>query len=103
LRSEFATDPDMREILELFVQDMPVRVGELLGSWERQELEKVERVAHQLKGAGGGYGFQAISDVAGELERSVAAFKAGAGRATADGVKSQVDALVDLCKRATAR
>lgn len=103
LRSDFAADPDMREILELFVQEMPTRVGELLGSWERQELEKVGRLAHQLKGAGGGYGFGVISDAAAALERSVAMLQAAPTETVIKEVKAQVDKLVDLCKRATAR
>jgi HPt (histidine-containing phosphotransfer) domain-containing protein len=103
LRSDFATDPDMREILEMFVQEMPTRVGELLGSWERQEFEKVGRLAHQLKGAGGGYGFGVISDAAAALEKSVAALRTASTEMVIQEAKEQVDKLADLCKRATAR
>jgi HPt (histidine-containing phosphotransfer) domain-containing protein len=103
LRSDFATDPDMREILEIFVREMPTRVGELLGSWERQELEKVGRLAHQLKGAGGGYGFGVISDAAAALERSVATLRAAPTGTMIEEAKAQVDRLADLCKRVTAR
>jgi HPt (histidine-containing phosphotransfer) domain-containing protein len=103
LRSDFAGDPDMQEILDLFVQEMPSRVGELLGSLEKGELERLGRVAHQLKGAGGGYGFNVISDVAGALEKSVHTLRAQPTEELSKTVKSQVDALVELCRRATSK
>ena len=103
LRSDFASDPDMREILELFVQEMPSRVRELRSSWERRELEKVGRLAHQLKGAGGGYGFGVISEAAAKLEKSIASLSGTPTPGVLNDMKSQVDTLVDLCTRASAR
>lgn len=103
LRSDFAGDPDMREILELFVREMPARVNELRSFWERQELEKVGRLAHQLKGAGGGYGFGVISDAAAKLEKSVASLNGAPTSAVLKEMKAQVDALADLCSRASVR
>lgn len=103
LRSDFANDPDMREILELFVQEMPTRVSDLLVFWEQQELEKVGRMAHQLKGAGGGYGFEIISTAAAALEKSVSELKEAPTTSMIEATKAQVDTLVDLCKRASAQ
>ncbi len=103
LRSDFAGDPDMREILELFVQEMPSRVRDLRAFWERQELEKVGRLAHQLKGAGGGYGFGVISEAAAKLEKSVATLNGAPTGAVLKEMKAQVDTLMELCSRATAR
>lgn len=93
----------MQEILDLFVQEMPTRVGELLGSFESKELERLQRTAHQLKGAGGGYGFSSITEVAGALEKSVQTLRAQPSESLTQTVKSQLDALVDLCRRATSK
>lgn len=103
LRSEFAGDPEMREILELFVQEMPARITELEASWANGELDKVGRLAHQLKGAGGGYGFPVISDAAAALEQSIKGLDGAPTGAVLASMKEQVDALVDLCRRASAR
>lgn len=66
LYSSFSEDPDMEELLEKFVGSMPAKLAELhQASQDRGELE---RLAHQLKGSAGGYGFWAISFAAGELE-----------------------------------
>jgi HPt (histidine-containing phosphotransfer) domain-containing protein len=93
----------MREILELFVQEMPARIGELQASWGKRELDKVGRLAHQLKGAGGGYGFPVISDAAATLEQSIKGLNSAPTDTVLASVKEQVDALVDLCRRASAR
>jgi HPt (histidine-containing phosphotransfer) domain-containing protein len=103
LRSDFASDPDMREILELFVKEMPSRVRDLRASWEKRELDKVGRLAHQLKGAGGGYGFGVISEAAAKLEKSVTSLSGTPTTAVLNEMKLQVDTLVDLCSRASAR
>ncbi len=69
LRSEFHDDPDMRDIVRSFLEEIPKRLGlmdELLGAGNRVEFR---RVVHQMKGAGGGYGFQEISNAAAQLER----------------------------------
>lgn len=103
LRSEFAGDPDMQEILELFVQEMPSRIRDLRSYWENRELEKVGRLAHQLKGAGGGYGFNIISEAAAQLEKSITALAGAPTETTLNQMKAQVDTLVDLCNRVSAR
>lgn len=44
------------------------------------DLEPVIRVGHNMKGAGGGYGFDAISELGAELESAAHAGDAGAIR-----------------------
>lgn len=69
LRSSFADDPDMRDIVALFVKELPARIR-ALETWHRQDdLESFRNLVHQLKGAGGGYGFMPISEQAETLLR----------------------------------
>lgn len=99
LRSEFADDPDMKEILTMFIQEMPERVGQLRQFWDSRQLENLKRQAHQLKGAGGGYGYPSISETAGKLENSLATALGGATDEQLTRIKTQLDELVDLCQR----
>ncbi len=94
LLSEFADDPDMQELVELFVNELPERVAVLRIGLESNALEQVQRVAHQLKGASGGYGFPLIGDCAARVESAV---KTGAA---IDQIQRCVDELTELCKRA---
>lgn len=94
--SDFATDPDMAEIVELFVGELPDRVSSLYDAWRAGAAEDLQRLAHQLKGASGGYGFSVIGEAAAELE---AALKRDEGDLCR--LQDEFDRLVALCNRAT--
>lgn len=70
LVSRFRDDLDFRELLEEFVAATPQRAQSLTTAFADGQLEEVRRQAHQLKGAGGGYGYDELSEVAAELERA---------------------------------
>ncbi|MDX2115228.1 MAG: Hpt domain-containing protein [Planctomycetota bacterium] len=98
LRSAFCADPDMRELIDLFVEAMPDRVRSLRESLEHARLDDLRRLAHQLRGAAGSYGFAPVGDAAGRVEdqlRNIAASDASA----VEQVKAAVDELVNLCRR----
>ena len=74
---DFEFDELKREFLaeaEEKVQEIQVKA-----SSERtpETLDRLTYLAHQLKGAGGSYGFQAISTEAAELEKAVERLVAG--------------------------
>ena len=65
--SEFADDPDMVDIVNLFVAGLPERASSLRTAMADGRHDDLKRLAHQLKGAAGGYGFAPIPIAAGEL------------------------------------
>jgi HPt (histidine-containing phosphotransfer) domain-containing protein len=71
LYSQYADDPDFAPLLAVFVEELPDRVDQMNRAWLADSLEEVARQAHQLKGAGGGYGYPQISDTARALEEAV--------------------------------
>jgi HPt (histidine-containing phosphotransfer) domain-containing protein len=91
--SRLASDPDLRDIVDMFVEEMPERVASLLSQLQSGDLEGLRRTAHQLKGAAGSYGFDAISPSAAKVE---AAIRDGE---TEQHLHEMVDELVELCKR----
>ncbi len=66
--SSLGTDPDLGEIVEMFVDEMPDRVGNLQRQFESGDREELRRAAHQLKGAAGSYGFDQLTPYAASLE-----------------------------------
>ena len=66
--SEFADDPDMHPLLAEFVGELPERMSQMNVLAAAGEHAELGRLAHQLKGAGGGYGYPAITEAAAELE-----------------------------------
>jgi HPt (histidine-containing phosphotransfer) domain-containing protein len=101
ITSEFADDPDMAELVGLFISELPQRVGAILGALTAGDMAMLRRLAHQLKGAGAGYGFPLISERAAEVERRLLCGP-NAAPSDLDAVRGQVKELVDLCRRACA-
>jgi HPt (histidine-containing phosphotransfer) domain-containing protein len=99
LISQFSDDADMGELIEFFINELTRRTGEMERALAEGRLSDLGRIAHQIKGAAGGYGFPAISQCADELEQAIRA--APDGRAETEGVRRRVAALTTLCQRAS--
>ncbi|HEY4117047.1 MAG TPA: ATP-binding protein [Byssovorax sp.] len=92
--SSFADDEDMTELVTGFVGTMADRVSALEHARAAGDAARLATLAHQLKGASGGYGFAQLGDAARALE---AAAKSEVG------VSDAVDAVVFLARRIAAR
>jgi len=68
LKSELINDPELADLLQDFVKMLPERIDRLFELLTQRDLEELRQVAHQLKGAAGGYGFPPITDRAAALE-----------------------------------
>lgn len=98
LLSVFEHDPEIGEIVALFVSEMPERCDELRGAVAAGDLGQAIRIAHQLKGAAGGYGFEALGAVAASSEQSLLALR-DSGETTSDALRVAVTPLLDACGR----
>lgn len=89
--SELASDPEMREILETYVDTLSARATELTAAAAAGDCERLRFLLHQLKGTAGSYGFPWITEAARSLEKD-----AVDRRITPE----RVDALARMCRRA---
>lgn len=101
LTSTLADDPDMVELVDLFVRDLPERVNLIEELWSQSALSELQRVAHQLKGASGGYGFPTIGAAAGEVEAAIVEQRSSPST-NVHALQDRINELLDLCKRAIA-
>ena len=92
IRSSYEDDPDMLEIVVEFAGELPQRIEDLEARLAEGDMAQLQVLAHQLKGAGGGYGFPQITEVAASLEQCL---KDGADAAT---VKDRCDALCETLR-----
>jgi CheY-like chemotaxis protein/HPt (histidine-containing phosphotransfer) domain-containing protein len=69
LSSAFADDPTMRAPIAEFVDLLPYRVAIMERLLREHNLSELRRVVHQIKGAGGGYGFDAITLFAARVDQ----------------------------------
>jgi HPt (histidine-containing phosphotransfer) domain-containing protein len=82
----------MREIVTKFIERLPKRVDDLGGLLAAGNLSELQRAVHQLKGAGKGYGFPRISEIAAEAEGYVKE------NAALEKIKTTVDELIGVIR-----
>lgn len=66
--SPMMPDPELRELIAEFVAELPERFAALEKAAAGQDWQEVRRLAHQLKGSGGSYGFPEITAAAAKVE-----------------------------------
>jgi histidine phosphotransfer protein HptB len=91
--SSLAADPDLGELVEMFVDEMPSRISALETQAQSGDWPQLTRTAHQLKGAAGSYGFAAITPSAARLE---SAAREGCHQ---EEILLALRDLLDLCRR----
>lgn len=87
-QSAFANDSDMVELISEYVRRLPGEVARLRTLLDGGDMDSLRRMTHQLKGSGGGYGFDAITTLAAKAEASLKQ------AAPLDQVRREIDELV---------
>lgn len=87
-------DPEMRDIVEEFVDELPDRLQSLQAAFEATDLEQLAVLAHQLKGAGGSYGYPQLTELCAPMESQ---FRGGSSEHFATWMK-QLEAIVAAAK-----
>jgi len=96
LYSCFGTDPNLQDIVALFVDEMPQRIQTILQQLHSGQWAALRRSIHQLKGSAGSHGFEEISPCAAAVEQAILQ------GASEDQIRKGVEELVDLCRRVRA-
>lgn len=61
-------DPEMYDLVEEFVNSLAERAADLRQAYERLDWDYLTTLAHQLKGAGGSYGYAELSELCALME-----------------------------------
>ncbi|MEA2735892.1 MAG: hypothetical protein QOE14_2343 [Humisphaera sp.] len=93
IRSSLAGNPRMMKIIPEFVDGLPGEVQKLNDLLERNDLAALQRVVHQLLGAAGGYGFEAVSEPARRAEDSIKAGQA------LESITAEIKSLTEIIRR----
>jgi signal transduction histidine kinase/CheY-like chemotaxis protein/HPt (histidine-containing phosphotransfer) domain-containing protein len=94
LFSTFHDDEEVAALLPGFCQGLILKVAELRRAVAAKDAASIARVAHGLAGAGGSYGFNAISESGRRVEH--------AARAGEGSLEAGVAELIGVCERAVA-
>ena len=91
--SALASDPNLRELVELFAREMPQRIEQLWAAYQAGDHKTLQKLAHKLKGAAGSHGFHQITPFAARLETAIKNNESNRH------LRRALDELVDLCSR----
>ncbi len=61
-------DPDLKELIPEFLRNRHKDIADILDAVQKCNFETVRILGHSMKGAGGGYGFDVISDIGSAIE-----------------------------------
>ncbi len=95
LHSVYENDPDLRDLVLLFVDELDRRVDAIRQAYLAEDLATLQRISHQLKGAAGGYGFDPIGDSAARLE-----YELLHDEAELSALAERVEDLISCCRSA---
>jgi CheY-like chemotaxis protein len=85
-RSIFYDDPEMKDLINEFTRRLPDTIRVMSEALASRQFDELKRLAHQLRGAGGGYGYPSLTEKAGKLEKAI----------TADDLATMTSALMEL-------
>ncbi|MCA9279109.1 MAG: Hpt domain-containing protein [Phycisphaeraceae bacterium] len=97
--SIYQDDPEMADILDLFIQELPERIAKLEGFLHSHDERSLRYLAHQLKGSGAGYGFGEISEAAANVEGFLVENGNEAFDAQLVELQKRMDTLLSICRR----
>ena len=93
ISSTMTDNPSMKAIIDEFVGGLPAEVSKLIDLMNDEDLLQLRRAVHQLRGSGGGYGFDAITDWASKVEGSINAAD------IPQSIHDEVNSLIDIIRR----
>lgn len=63
-------DPDLKAIIPDFMKEVACDISAIKTALSAGDIRGVQKIGHNLKGAGGGYGFEVITRLGAEIERA---------------------------------
>ena len=95
--SDFESDPDMTELLDMFAAEIPATADGMIGAFESRDETGLRATVHRLKGSSGNYGYMTLSKRAFELDDRIETAIAW------DDIRGEVYHLADVVKKLVSR
>lgn len=92
------TNAKFADLIPVFLQHCRQNAVVMRHALDRRDFETVERLGHGMKGAGGSYGFQPITDIGAALERAAESADHGASRKWLGELSTYLDRVESLAE-----
>lgn len=66
-------DPDLEDIVPEFLKNLTEDLQSILEALDKNDYQSARRLGHSMKGSGGGYGFDAITEMGRAIEQAAGA------------------------------
>ncbi len=86
-------EPSLRHLVETYVAELPDYLQRLQSSFQGKDWTTLRKELHDLKGAGGGYGYPMLTSLAGEAERQLADGNLPAVETSLLAIKRSIDCI----------
>ena len=63
-------DTDLEDLIPGFLENRQRDITAIFDALERNDYDSIAKAGHSMKGVGGGYGFDAITDIGGSIEQA---------------------------------
>ena len=71
-KNKVYVDEDLEELIPMFMENRNQDISDLREMLENEEYEQIEELGHKIKGSGGGYGFDRVTDLGRAIEKAAA-------------------------------
>lgn len=88
------SDPEMRDIVIEFADSLPDRISTLAAHLRSADFQQAESLGHQLKGAGGSYGYPGLSKIGADLEIAARSSNLTGCRAAEAALKTMTEGIL---------
>lgn len=85
-------DPDLEAVIPRYLENKQKEVQTIRGALEKADFETIRILGHGMKGSGGGYGFDPITDIGASLERAAKENNSGE-------IQKSIDELLNYLRR----
>jgi HPt (histidine-containing phosphotransfer) domain-containing protein len=89
----------LRELIDVFLEDVPLRLAEIDKALATQDAALLTRAAHTIKGSCGNFGAAALVAVALEMEQQGRSAAFAAATATLPALRREFDLVADYLRQ----
>jgi len=85
-------DPDLEDLIPGFLENRNLDVEKLRTELSNNDFQNISSIGHSIKGVGGGYGFELMSELGANIETA-------AKENNSETIQENIDRLDDYLKR----
>lgn len=86
-------DPELEDIVPIFLSNMEKNLDQLQKAITNADFETSRTIGHNMKGSGGGYGFDLVTDIGMKIEEAA---KAQDEKTIKDGLATLIDYMKNV-------